>query len=156
MRKKSLLIAIIVLILDIVTKNIIDSNFLLLESKTIINNFFSITKVYNYGASWSILTGQATFLIIIAIIILLVLFFYQSKFLKNKKNIFAFSLLYGGITGNLIDRIAYGYVIDYLDFKIFNYDFPVFNIADICIVIGILLLIIAIYKKEDLYEVSSK
>ena len=68
----------------------------------------------------------------------------------------AFGLLYGGIIGNLIDRMLYGYVIDFLDFKIFNFNYPVFNIADIGIVIGILLLIIAIFKKEDECGNSSK
>ena len=54
-----------------------------------------------------------------------------------------------GIIGNLLNRLIYGYVIDFLDFKIFNYDFPVFNCADIAIVLGIFLIIIAIWKKED-------
>ncbi|MDE5889251.1 MAG: signal peptidase II, partial [Bacilli bacterium] len=61
----------------------------------------------------------------------------------------AFGLLYGGLAGNLIDRIISGYVIDFLDFYIFKYDFPVFNVADICIVLGVLLLIYATIKGED-------
>ena len=71
-----------------------------------------------------------------------------------KRNTLLFGLLFGGIIGNLIDRIFYGYVIDFLDFTIFGYDFPVFNFADICIVSGIFLLIIAICKKEDINEVN--
>jgi signal peptidase II len=51
-------------------------------------------------------------------------------------------MLIGGILGNLFDRIFYGYVIDYLDFYIFNYNYPVFNIADMCIVISVCLLIV--------------
>lgn len=127
-----------------------------METKPIIMNFFSITKVYNMGASWSILTGQRWFLIALAIIILILLFYYQTKFVRNNRNIIAFALLYGGITGNLLDRIIYGHVIDFLDFTIFGYNFPVFNFADICIVLGVLLLIIAIFKKEDINEVSSR
>ena len=64
----------------------------------------------------------------------------------------SFSFLYSGILGNLIDRVFRGYVIDFLDFNIFGYDYPVFNFADICIVFGIILMIIAIIKKEDLNE----
>ena len=87
---------------------------------------------------------------------LALLVYYQTKFVLNNRNILAFGILYGGIIGNLIDRIFYGRVIDFLDFTIFGYDFPVFNFADICIVSGIFLIIIAIYKKEDINEVSSK
>ena len=119
------------------------------HSITIINNFFYLTKVYNYGASWSVLSGYNIILIIITIIMLIILYFYQKKFRENKRNILAFGLLYGGILGNLLNRIVYGYVIDFLDFKIFNYDFPVFNFADTFIVFGLILLIIAIIKKED-------
>ena len=58
-------------------------------------------------------------------------------------------MLYAGIFGNFIDRLFHGYVIDFLDFKIFNYDFPIFNFADICIVVGTFLVIIAIFRGED-------
>ena len=127
-----------------------------METKSIIINFFSITKVYNNGASWNLFAGYRVILIIITLIMLALLIYYQNKFILNKRNILAFGLLYGGIIGNLIDRIIYGYVIDFLDFTIFGYDFPVFNFADIFIVSGIFLLIIAIYKKEDVNEISSR
>ena len=75
------------------------------------------------------------------------------KFKLNRRNIIAFGLLFGGIIGNLLDRFILGYVRDFLDFYILGYDFPVFNISDCAIVIGIILLIIAIIKGE---EVSGK
>lgn len=59
-----------------------------------------------------------------------------------------YGILLGGIIGNLIDRIIYGYVIDYLNFNIFGYNFPVFNFADICIVISIFIIIIEILKGD--------
>lgn len=156
MKKKILGVGLIALIIDIITKLVINNSFNLMETKTIIDDFFSITKVYNTGASWNILAGYRYILIIVSILMLISLIYYQTKFILNKRNILAFGLLYGGIIGNLIDRIIYGYVIDFLDFNIFGYDFPVFNFADICIVFGIFLLIIAIYKKEDINEGSSK
>ena len=156
MKKKIIFIGVFLLFIDRITKLLIDNCFNLMETRSIIMNFFSVTKVYNDGASWNILSGHRVILIILAIIMLGILMYYQNKFKMNTRNIIAFGMLYSGITGNLIDRIIYGYVIDFLDFTIFNYDFPVFNFADICIVIGVFLLIIAILKKEDINEVSSR
>ena len=156
MKKKIIIFTFIFLIIDIISKLIIDNNFILNKSLSIIPNFFYITKVYNEGASWSIMWGMQIVLIIISIIVLICLIYYQRKFILNNRNIIAFSLVYSGIIGNLLNRIVYGYVIDFLDFKILNYDYPVFNIADTCIVLGIILLIIAIIKKEDENEISSK
>ena len=149
MRKKVIFIAIFLLVIDIITKLVVDNILGLLESKIVISNFFQITKVYNYGASWNILRGHRLLLILITFLMLTLIFSYQKKFVVNKRNTIAFGLLYGGIIGNLIDRILYGYVIDFLDFNLFGYNYPVFNFADICIVCGIFLLIIAMLKKED-------
>jgi len=152
MKKKIIIFILFLLLVDIITKYLINIYFNLMETKEIISNFFSITKVYNYGASWNILSGYRIVLIIITIIILIMLFCYQKKFKVNTRNTIAFSLVYSGIVGNLIDRVFHGYVIDFLDFNIFGYNYPVFNFADICIVCGIILLGIAIIKKEDLNE----
>ena len=156
MKKKNIILTSLFLLIDIISKLLIDKYLVLNKSYKIINNFFYITKVYNEGASWSILWGMRILLILIGIIVLIGLFYYQRKFKENKRNILAFSLLYAGIIGNLLDRIIYGYVIDFIDFKIFNYDYPVFNIADMCIVFGIILMGIAIMKREDECEISSR
>lgn len=156
MKKKIITLSLFLLFIDIITKILIDKSFNLMETRPIILNFFSITKVYNDGASWNILSGYRIILIIITLIVLISLLYYQNKFIYNTRNIISFSFLYSGIIGNLIDRILHGYVIDFLDFTIGNYDFPVFNFADICIVFGIILLIIAIYKKEDNNEVNNR
>ena len=88
-------------------------------------------------------------IIVISVLALIVILRYSNSFQKNKKNFIAFSLLIGGICGNLADRLFFGYVRDFLDFRIFSYDFPIFNLADSFIVIGVILLIIAIIKGED-------
>ncbi len=155
MKKKIIIIAVFVLIIDIITKILVDNSFNLNESNVIISNFFYLTKIYNDGASWSILAGHPLIIIIISIVILIMLLIYQSRFKHNLRNIIAFGFLYGGIMGNLLDRVLYTYVIDFLDFKIFGYDFPVFNLADIFIVMGIFLLLIAVFKKEDEYGNNS-
>lgn len=156
MKKKNIFLAIIFLLIDIISKLLIDKYVMLDKSYKIINNFFYITKVYNEGASWSIMWGMRLILIIISIVILACIIVYQKRFKDNIRNNIAFSLLYAGIIGNLLDRVINGYVIDFLDFKIFNYDYPVFNFADIFIVIGIFLLCISIIKKEDENEISSR
>ena len=81
---------------------------------------------------------------------------YQKGFKESKRNSVAFGLVYGGLLGNLCDRIRFGYVIDYLKFYIGGYEFPVFNLADIAIVVGFILIIYAIYRGEDKHGNKSK
>ena len=119
------------------------------EPVKIINNFFNITYVHNEGAAWSILSGQRFILILISLIAIIFLYKYLNDFKENKRNIIAFGLLFGGIFGNLYDRLFLGYVRDFLDFNIFGYNYPIFNISDICIFIGTILIIIACIKGED-------
>lgn len=147
--KKMLPVITISVLLDQIIKILVILNMNLYQSINIINNFFKITYVRNNGAAWSILSGSRFFLITISIIACFLIYFY---FIKNKElkkpEIFSYGILLGGTIGNLIDRIIHGYVIDYLDFKIFNYDFPIFNIADICIVIGIIFICIIMIGGE--------
>lgn len=95
-------------------------------------------------------------LILITLVIIFGLYFFFIK--KEKLNLpekIIYGLLYGGIIGNLLDRIFRGYVIDYLDFLIFGYNYPVFNLADILIVISMLSLIFFIIK-GDKNEISNR
>ena len=93
--------------------------------------------------------GKRIFLILIAIVILIVIFNYLRKNkVEAKLDKLAFSLVIGGSLGNLIDRIVRGYVVDFLDVKIFGYNFPVFNLADTFIVVGAFLLLISLTGKE--------
>lgn len=149
MKKKSIIIFISILIIDLIIKYLILNNFDLFQSKTIINNFFALTYVQNYGAAFSILEGNRYFFIVITIASIIMMYY---LFIFNKKQsdieVTVYSVLLGGILCNLLDRIIYGYVIDYLDFNLFGYNFPVFNFGDICISISMLILIIIIYKGE--------
>ena len=152
MNKKILIITILFLIIDLVSKIIVDKLMALEKSIRVIKHFFRLTKVYNYGASWSILNGERILFLILAIVILIVLYFYHKRFKENTRNNLAFGLVYAGILGNFCNRLIYGYVID---FNIFGYNYPIFNLADTFIVMGVILLIIAIIKKEDEYAVNS-
>lgn len=149
MKKKSLIIATIIVIIDQVLKIVIDNILSINESIQVIPNVFYITKVYNTGAAWSMFEGSGILLIIIAIVAFFLLLKYQNVFVEKKRNTLAFALIYGGLVGNLIDRVIYGYVIDYLHIYIFGFSFPVFNLADMAIVVGFLLIIIAIIKGEE-------
>lgn len=148
-QKKMLILITIIVLIDQLTKTWIRINFNYLETITIINNFFNITYTKNTGGAWSILEGNQLFLIIVSIIFLIVL----TVYIKKEKNITnlsltSFYLIISGIIGNLIDRIFLNAVVDFLSFKIIDYYFPIFNFADIMIVIGVTLLMIDIIRSE--------
>lgn len=149
MNKKILTGSLILLVFDQISKIIVEYNIALDQSVKVIDNFFSVTHTNNYGAAWGIFANQQIFLILITIILLGIIFRYMNTFKYTKRNLLAFILLLGGTSGNLMDRLFLGYVRDFIDFKIFNYNFPIFNLSDISIFIGVVLLIISIYKGED-------
>lgn len=147
--KKIIGLSSIFLVIDVVIKLLVKSSMFLNQSIRVIDNFFYITYVKNTGAAWSILSGKQYFLIIVSllVIIFLIIYLYKKK-TYSKFEFVGYGLLIAGAVGNLIDRVVYGYVIDYLNFYLFNYNFPVFNIADTCIVIGIMLLFISSWREE--------
>ena len=97
----------------------------------------------NTGAAFSILENNTTFLIFLTVIFILII----HKYIRNETNItklssISFGLILGGMFGNLIDRIIHAGVIDYLSFEFFSYGFPIFNIADIGITLGVSIMLI--------------
>lgn len=140
--KKTILISLITLIIDIISKQLILNNMIEHQSIAIIDNFFSITYAKNTGVAFSFLEGKLPLIIIATAIVILILLKYIKQSNLNKYETICYGLIIGGGIGNLIDRLIYGYVIDFLDFNIFNYPFPIFNLADTAIVIGIILLLI--------------
>ena len=150
---KIFIVALIILFLDQTTK-ILASNLLDLDkSLTIIPNFFSLTYTKNYGAAWSMMWDKRIILIIISLVALILISYiiYKEKRLTVCKNIY-YGFLIGGILGNLIDRVIYGYVIDFFDFNILGYNFPIFNISDSFIVIGIILIFIESFIRGGKYN----
>lgn len=133
--------------LDQYTKSIILNYFELYQSKTIIDGFFSLTYVQNFGAGFSIMqNARTTFLIITPIC--LVGFTYLFIKSNDKLSKTALLLMISGTIGNFIDRIVRVYVVDFFDFIFFGWDFPIFNVADIFLTIGVCLYIIALIKEE--------
>lgn len=149
----TLFIAIIILILDQITKFVIASSMRIGDSFEVIPGFLNITSHRNNGAAWGILSGKMSFFVIITVIILIVLIVFYIK--EAKHNLFmqiALSLLFAGALGNFIDRLFHGEVVDFIDTYIFGYNFPIFNVADSSLTIGVILIIISLLidvKKEN-------
>jgi len=132
-----------VFILDSITKTLIKHLIAAEESIPVIKDIFHLTLVLNKGAAFGIFNTQNNFFIIIALAAA-VFIIYTLPRLKEE-NIFltaALSLLLGGIFGNLIDRIRFGYVIDFLDLRVW----PVFNIADCAICVGTAFIVIHLLR----------
>ena len=138
-----ILISINVIIFDQSTKHIINNNLKSLINRDLI--FFSIDYVKNYGAAFNLLSGSRIILSIISVLITIILLY----IILNKKNIsnidlFSYSFILGGTIGNGLDRIFKGYVIDFINLNFIK--FPIFNIADISINIGFILILYSLIK----------
>lgn len=123
---------------------------------TLIPNVLSLTYVKNIGAAFSLMEGKTPLLIIISLI---AFFFLYKELITRRGNRpiinLSYILILGGILGNFYDRLVLSYVIDYISVIIFNYYFPIFNFADMLIVIGVLILIYGLWK-DDKDEVRNK
>ena len=148
MKKKLMISGALIVLIDLVSKTLVQTSMKLYDSIEVIPGFFSITYLQNTGAAWSIFEGQRWLFIVLGIATLAVL---VGMFIKEDKNpwiISGVALMIAGTFGNLFDRIVYGYVRDMLSFIIFDYHFPVFNIADVSLVIGVGLIAIAVLIDE--------
>ncbi len=142
-----IVISVIVFVVDLVTKYIIQ-NQPTLQNVEIIKGFFSLTYAENTGMAWSLLSGKQAFLSIVSAIVIGVMIYYVVAKNLDKLTRISLALMIGGAAGNLFDRLFLGYVRDFLDFIIFGYDFPIFNVADSALTIGVILLMIATLKED--------
>lgn len=146
------LIALPILIIDQLSKYIVLKNFRPEQSLPIIKGIFHISLVCNKGIAFGLFSGKDPSLIWIfylcVIIIVFVFIFYKKFFPKRKFSRIFLSLILAGAVGNLIDRIRFGCVVDFLDFRIW----PVFNVADSAITIGTVLLILQMFKQRTSYK----
>ena len=140
-----ILISILIILSDQLTKYIINLNHTSLINNDLI--FFSIDYVKNYGAAFNILSGSRIFLSTVSTIITLYLiYFILCKKNISNLNLLSYSFILAGTVGNGIDRIIKGYVIDFINLNFI--DFPVFNIADISINVGLILIIYGLIKNK--------
>lgn len=146
-------LALIALVLDQITKIWVINAFRLYESIEVLP-FFNLTYVRNYGAAFSFLSDaggwQRWFFTAIAIVVSVLVIFWLKK-AKPSQVLFpiALSLILGGALGNLYDRLAYGYVVDFLDFYYQSWHWPAFNVADSAIFLGAVFLILDAFKNPE-------
>jgi signal peptidase II len=145
----------IVLFLDIMTKAYIASTMLLHESFDVIRGFFSITYIRNPGAAFGFLAGAPPifrsifFLSITVIVVALILYYISKSRVEETFGHFPMSLILAGALGNMIDRVRFGEVIDFLDVYIGTHHWPAFNVADSAISVGVVLLAVSLLRQGD-------
>lgn len=150
MKKLIYIIAIVGVFIDQISKILVDNLMNFGENIFIIPDFFSFRYIRNTGAAWGMFSNNTIVLAVISVVFLYFVIKYVNETKDmNKLNIVSFGFIIGGIIGNLIDRLFRSFVIDFLSFNIFGYNFPVFNIADILIVVAVILLIIDSFVGGD-------
>lgn len=140
-------IILILTICDQLLKSWVASSLVLGGSKQLIPGIVELTNLRNSGAAWSIFEGQQAFFTIITIIAIIVIGYFIWEYRKNIPMLIGLSLIMAGTIGNFIDRLRQGYVVDMFETTFIN--FPIFNIADMCLTIGVIWLIICILKEKD-------
>ena len=149
------LLVVAILVLDRWTKSWIQSRFDLNESATVIDGFFNITYVRNTGVAFGIFSSISSpaksllLSIFTAFAAIIVITYSVRSPARNRVLQIALALILGGALGNLYDRLAYKYVVDFLEFYVGTYHWPSFNIADSAISIGVALLALEILRNES-------
>lgn len=145
-------LGLVVLVLDQLSKFWVREALYYGQSVPVIDGFFNLVYVRNTGAAWGMFGDRTHLLILLAIVIaVLVVIFRKQMFGAIKGRNWIMGLLISGIFGNLIDRIRFGWVTDFLDFHIGNHHFPSFNVADsaICISMGLYLLMSYLAERAE-------
>ncbi|MCI5157878.1 MAG: signal peptidase II [Candidatus Electrothrix sp. AUS1_2] len=153
------IILLLVVVSDQLTKLWIVDNYALYESTMVIPGFFNLTSLRNTGAAFGILSGmplfwRQIFFVTIAVLALIVLIMMHRR-MGQKTFLYplSFALIGGGAVGNVIDRVLYGSVVDFLDFYVKGYHWPAFNVADSAITVGVgIFLVLQIFEKEEKEE----
>ena len=150
---KWLWLSIAVIVIDQLTKLWIDSNLLLHARLPLIDGFFDLTLAYNPGAAFSFLADaggwQRWFFTILSTVVTIILVVWLKRLPTHEKiNAVALALIIGGAVGNLIDRIAYGHVIDFLLVYYQQWSWPAFNVADSAISVGVVLMLLALFHSS--------
>ncbi|KRN95150.1 signal peptidase II [Pediococcus stilesii] len=146
MRWISYIVGILLLGLDQVVKYLVSSKISVGEVKEVVPGVISLTNLRNDGAAWSILSGNQVFFYLITVVALIVLFYLLYTQRQHSIYQWGLILMITGTLGNFIDRIRLKYVVDMFQVDFFN--FPIFNVADVCLTVGVLVLFVAIIRDE--------
>lgn len=153
--KRIALVAFLIVVLDQLTKQAVLRYLDYSKQKIVLSGFFKFVHWGNTGAAWSLFHGQNKLLAAIAMVALVVLYFSRHHFeLRSLPGQISLGLIFGGIVGNLIDRLVYGHVIDFLRFYLerrggSEIGFPAFNVADSAICIGVGLVFLVSWQSEQ-------
>ena len=150
----SLIVGAVLVIIDQIIKYFVSAYLQPVGSVSVIDNIFSLTYVENKGVAFGMFSDMRWIFVVLTSILLVIIIFYMFK--KRPKGKFFYvcaALIIGGGIGNLIDRIFYGYVIDYLSLSYFP---PVCNFADYCITAGTIMLVIYLLFFSDILDSSKK
>lgn len=148
------LITLAVIAVDRITKFYIEEFLEIGESISVIDGLLSITRINNVGAAFGMLQGFNFLFIIAAIAVMGLFVYFYSDIVKKNYLMISSSLILGGTVGNMMDRLYFGYVIDYIDFSFW----PAFNISDMALTVGVVMLLVYLWKesrpkkKEKKYE----
>lgn len=139
------IVAVTIIVVERVVKFYITENLRIGESIRVLGNFLRITRVENLGAGFGFLQGQNWLFIVSALIVIGLIIYFYNQIIYNMLLVFAFSLILGGTVGNLMDRLFFGHVIDYIDVMFW----PTFNLSDLALTSGALLLIVYLYTLKE-------
>ena len=151
----AIIIAIVSAVADQLIKLYINGSLKLYEERSFIPHVLSITHIRNSGAAWSIMEGRTWFLVLLPVLMIAAAlwFMYRSRN-GSRLALISLGLVVGGGIGNLIDRVRMHEVIDYLKCELF--DFPIFNFADVCVVVGAIMFCVYMIFFDESDEKSKK
>jgi signal peptidase II len=146
-------IAAVIIALDQFTKWLVVINMEVRESIPIIENVLYLTSHRNEGAAFGILQGQMWLFYIATVgVVAAIIYMIQTQLNGSRWYGTALSLVLGGAVGNFIDRVLEGAVVDFIDMYIFTYNYPIFNVADMALVTGVIMVIIHVFMEEKRQE----
>jgi signal peptidase II len=137
--------AVLVVVLDQLSKRVVSTTFSPGESRIVIPHLLWLTYVQNHSGAFGLFGSQPWLLIVMALVVLAMFWFsFRDSAARSRLVRIAFGAIVGGAIGNIVDRFHYGYVVDFIDLRWW----PVFNVADSCITIGVVLLVLATFVRE--------